>query len=211
MKMRTTMGAMLIAVCCGMLVPAAAKADAQGAAAPVAYGAASARATGFLLEGVISASTTISPIAGEVGFTGIGGTLRAGWMFDAFALALEFAYGSITLDPDGDGSHYTGIVAAGPVAQIFLWQTADRAAGLYALAGLNLGAVLERFTPSPADANDDETFAAILDLGFGGCYFLHPNFSLGVEVGAKTTFVGIDNSAYLSAFFAALTIGFVAG
>jgi hypothetical protein len=209
--MRTTMGAMLIAVCCGMLVPAAAQADAQGVAAPIGVGGSSARATGFLLEGVLSASTTISPIAGEVGFIGIGGTLRAGWMFDAFSLALNFAYGSVTTDPDGDGSHYGGIVAAGPVAQIFLWQTADRAAGLYALAGVSFGAVLERYTPAPADVNDDETFAAILDLGFGGCYFLHPNFSLGVEVGAKTTFVGIDNSYYISAFFAALAIGFVAG
>ena len=210
--MRTTIGAMVLAVCCGTLAPAVARADAQGMAVPVSVGAgSSAAASGFLLEGVLSASTTITPISGtDIGFGGLAGTLRAGWMLDSLAVALEIAYGSVTLSNDAGASSYDGTVTVGPLAKIFLWQTADRVARLYALAGVNFGAVLER-DEAGGVSRDDETFAAVLDLEFGGCYFLHPNFTLGVEIGTKTTFIGIDNSLYLSSFFAALTIGFVAG
>ena len=200
--MRTTIGAMVLAIGCLALVPAQAFAQGMG---PTGVGG-SAKATGFMLEGVLTAGTAIVPLGvGGLTFGGVSGSLRAGAMFDSFAIALEAVYAS-----GSDDDNYTGTVAFGPVGQIFLWQTPDRAAGIYALLGVDFGDAITKRTAGTVEVTDD-TFLALLNLGFGGSYFLSPNFSLGLEVGSKTSFIGIDNPTYLSLFYAALTIGFVAG
>jgi len=219
--MRMTIGAMVLAVCCGMLAPAAAKADAQGGATASAIasaggvGGGSAAATGFLLEGALLFGTSVgaTETSTGIGITGISGSLRAGYMADALALALDIAYASFSVEDEAGNSGYQGSVMLGPLAQIFLWQSADRAARLYALAGVSFGDSIERnnyVSPLIPDSSDD-TFMAALNLGFGGCYFLQRNFTLGLEVGSKTSFIGTKDTLYLSVFYAALTIGFVAG
>ena len=221
--MRTTIGATLIAVCCGTLAPAAARADAQGGATAAAIastgggggGGGSAAATGFLLEGALAFGTSVgaTETSTGIGIIGISGSLRAGYMADALALALDIAYSSASVEDEAGNSNYQGSVMLGPLAQIFLWQSADRAARLYALAGVSFGDAIERTNyaePLLPDTSDD-TFMAALNLGFGGCYFLQRNFTLGLELGSKTNFIGTKDTLYLSIFYAALTIGFVAG
>ncbi len=200
--MRTTIGALAVAVCIGMFAPSAAQAQAVEAST----GGGSAKATGFLLEGVLSATTTVVSLgAAGLSVGGVAGSLRAGWMFDSFAIALEAIYGSAS-----DDDNFSGTVAFGPVGQIYLWQTADRAGGIYALLGVDFGDNITKRTVGTVEATDD-TFVSVLNLGFGGNYFLSPNLSLGLEVGSKTSFVGVDNPVYISAFYAAFAIGFVAG
>ena len=164
-------------------------------------------ATGFLLGGTLSAGATFGALnaATDIGF-GFHGGMRLGWMLDLLAAAVEVTYGS-----GSDDNSYDGAVTAGPVVNFFFWRTLDDTVRLYALGGAAFGALLERETPEVGPEVSDDTFLATLSLGVGGCYFLHPNFLIGLEVGSRTDFIGADNTGYLSGFFASLTLGFVAG
>jgi len=187
------------AVATATLVPSASEAQERAAA------------TGFLLQGALVAATPMTSSSGA-GFAliglGLGGSLRLGGMLDFAALALEVNYASLS-----DDDSYVGEVKLGPLAEIFLWRSGDGAARLYALAGVSFGAHMTRqdaAMPGLPDSEDD-TFVAGLKLGAGGMYFLHPNFPIGLEVGVDNSFVGADDTDIVCSFFAALTLGLVAG
>jgi hypothetical protein len=158
-------------------------------------------ATGFLLQGAIMVKTPLTGL-GEMSLfysNVLDGDLRIGWMGDSFALALKASFASVS---DG-GSDVTGMVKFGPTAEIFLWRSMDRRARVYALLGADFGALL-------GDGEGKE-FVSGLDLGFGGCYFLHPNVTLGLELGSHTDIWSIDDPVFISTFFASAVLGFVVG
>ncbi|MBI5500000.1 MAG: hypothetical protein HY907_07135 [Deltaproteobacteria bacterium] len=183
---------------------------------PIAPLPASAAASGFMLQAVINAGTTSGPLvmAGDFAIVSpVSGTLRIGGLFDLLAASLEVNYASISSTDEAGGvtrDSYYGQVSLGPAVQFFLWQTADGAGRFYALGAVDFGASMQSVSSGSVTV-DDETFLAALKLGFGGCYFLHRNFPLGLEVGARTDFIGADNPTIFSNFFAGLTLGFVVG
>ena len=199
--MRKNLGwvVVVLAVATASLAPARSEAQEQSAA------------TGFLLQGALAATTPMvsySATSFMLYGLGLGGSLRLGGMFDFAALALDVNYASLS-----DDSSYSGQVKLGPLAEIFLWRSGDGAARLYGLVGVTFGAHMTREDP-PAPGLpgiEDDTFVAGLKLGAGGMYFLHPSFPIGVELGVDTAFVGADNTGIVCSFFAALTLGFVAG
>jgi hypothetical protein len=190
----TTFVAALVAS--GLLVAAPAGAQTVPGAPP-----SSEAATGFLLQGTLSARTPlaglremslffINPLAGDV---------RLGWMGDSVAVALKASFASIS---DG-GSEVTGTVKFGPLAEIFLWRSTDQRARVYALIAADFGALI-------VDGEGEDLVSAF-DLGFGGCYFLHRNFTLGLELGSHTDVYGHEDPIFVSGFFASLVFGFVVG
>lgn len=164
-------------------------------------------ASGFLLQGALSAHTGSAELGtlSSALFFGFVAELRVGWMFDELAVAVSSSFSDRT-DPDSQDS----TVQFGPVVEVFLWHSSDDAVRLYALGGATFGAWLEH-TETPLDEEDDKTFVAALELGFGGCYFPHPDFSFGLELGSRTEFRGADETIYDTGFFASLVVGFVAG
>jgi hypothetical protein len=159
-------------------------------------------ATGFLLQGALSVATPLTSLFGEMSMfydNPLTGDVRLGWMGDSFALALTASFASVS---DGE-SDVNGLVKLGPLAEIFLWRSTDRRAGVYALVGADFGALL-------VDGEGEDLVSAF-DLGFGGCYFLHRNFTLGLELGSHTDVYGHDAPLFVSGFFASLVLGFVVG
>ncbi|MBI5489166.1 MAG: hypothetical protein HY905_17655 [Deltaproteobacteria bacterium] len=158
-------------------------------------------ATGFLLQGTLSARTPLTGL-GEMSLvygSPLSGDVRIGWMMDSVAVALKASFAGIS---DG-GSDVTGTVKFGPLAEIFLWRSADRRARVYALLGAEFGALLV--------GGEGDDLVSGFDLGFGGCYFLHRNFTVGLELGSHTDVYGHEDPLFISSFFASLVLGFVVG
>lgn len=90
-----------------------------------------------------------------------------------------------------------------PVVYVDIWQSVDGRARLGVVGGIGFGRgkVSSETTNMMITSTSDETanYIPIL-LGLGGDYFLHPNFALGVELGAELPILsgvvnnGIDQS-----------------
>jgi hypothetical protein len=204
--MKRATGLMVASILVVLLLPAAG--SAQVAPGTIPAPANERPATGFLLQGGLATGATwITGLGGAVAFMNLQGSLRVGAMFDALAITAEISYSSVS-----DDTSYDGTLLLGPSADIFLWRSSDQTVRLYVLAGVNFGVNMEREDADPpTPAASDDTFASQLVLGVGGMFFLHRNFPIGVEIGSRTTFIGVDNPEYVSGFFAGLNFGLVAG
>jgi len=176
-------------------------------------------ASGFMVQGVMSASVSagLMKCVGDTCFSdaAIGGALRLGGLWEMLAVGLDVRYAGVSVPGSGEGLH---MVTAGPDLEFFVWRSAEGRARLYLLAGVDLGAaILDRESSDPYyRPEDDADLLAGLTLGLGGMCFLHRNFALGMEVGARTLFVRDDEATddetvASAAFFAALSGTFVVG
>jgi hypothetical protein len=149
---------------------------------------------GFVLQPTLGIGTAISPgdnTTQKVEPSTVGFALVPGLRFGVHLRPVEIM-ASVSYSSAGtSGVFLNGLTRITALAEPNIWRSEDERVSLYVLVGAGVE-ISQRATTVGTQVQGVDAEGAIIQIGIGGKYALHPNFAIGLELSATPEFFPLD-------------------